>query len=99
MSKLAFSCSFEYLIYVSTAIIKIIILSVRGQSLYVRIYRCQILTYKDCPRTVRVNVGPPYTGYACGDGLQGEFCYYSYACGDSIQGELCHCNVIKKRSE
>ena len=37
-----------------TAIINILFLSVRGPSLYFRIHRRQILTYKDVPRTERV---------------------------------------------
>ena len=50
----ALSGSFEYLCYGSTAIINILILSVRGSSLYVSIWR--MLTYTDGPRTERVNI-------------------------------------------
>ena len=44
----ALSDSFEYLCYVSTDIINMLTLSVRGPSLYV--------TYRDGPRTERVKV-------------------------------------------
>ena len=57
MAQLALSGSFDYLRYGSTAIITILILSVREPSLYVRIWRLhrrQILTYKDDPRTERI---------------------------------------------
>ena len=37
ISQLAFSISFEYLFYGSTAVINILILSVRGPSLHIRI--------------------------------------------------------------
>ena len=58
MSWLALSASYEYLCYGSTSlwsmtIIIILILPVRGASLYVRSRR-QILTYKDGPRDERV---------------------------------------------
>ena len=53
---LSLSTSFAYLCYEYTAIINSLILSVRGPSLYAsNVYRRQILTYKDGPRTVRVN--------------------------------------------
>ena len=58
MAYLALSDSFEYLCGGSTAIINICILSVRGQ-LYTSesdVCRRQILTYKDGPRTERVNI-------------------------------------------
>ena len=55
MSQLALSGSFEYpgLCYWSTAIINILILTVRG-STYSDVYRRQILTTKVDPRAVRV---------------------------------------------
>ena len=57
MSYLALSASFEHLCYGSTAFINIVILTVWGPPLYVRIcvYRWQILTYKGCPRAERVS--------------------------------------------
>ena len=53
MTCLTLSASFEYLCYGYTAIINILIRSVREQSLDVRIWRLwrQILTSKDGPRT------------------------------------------------
>ena len=55
-SWLALSASLEYLCYGSTTIRNILILSVRGQSLYVIIWHLQTsdYDYKDGPRTERV---------------------------------------------
>ena len=59
MSRLVFSASFKYL---NTYVVGlrplyiILILSVRGPSLYVRIYRRQIMTYKDGPHAERIKV-------------------------------------------
>ena len=81
MSQSALSDSFEYLCYGSTVIRNIWILSVRGPSLDIRIwrlhlytsesdvYRRRILTYKDAPRTERVKVAVHYAttaGYRFG---------------------------------
>ena len=53
MSELALSDSFEYLCYAyATNYVNILILLVRGQTLY----RRQILTYKDGPRDKRVKL-------------------------------------------
>ena len=51
MSQLAFSASFKYLCYGSTTIRNILILSVRGPTLDVR-----ILTSKVDPLAVRINL-------------------------------------------
>ena len=57
MFYLALSDSFEYLCFGSTTIRNIVILSVRGPSLNVRIgHRRQSLTYKEGPRAERVKV-------------------------------------------
>ena len=51
-----FSALFYYLCYGSILIINILILSILGPSLYVRIWRPrQILTYQDGPSIERVN--------------------------------------------
>ena len=58
MSYSVLSDSFEYLCYGSTAIINIVSLSVHDR-LYTSesdVYRCQVLTYKDDPRTVRAKL-------------------------------------------
>ena len=56
MSYLALFAAFEYLSYGSTAFVDILILSVRDR-IYTPesdVYKHQILTYKDAPRTERV---------------------------------------------
>ena len=63
MSSLAFADSFEYLCYVSTAIINMFTLTVRGSTLESDVCRRQILTPKVDPRAVRVNP------FQCGDRL------------------------------
>ena len=57
MSKLALSSLFEDLCYALTAIINILILSLRDRlsTLESGVYRRQILTYKDGPRAERVS--------------------------------------------
>ena len=59
MSRLALSGLFEYLWYGSVGIRNILILSVRGLSLYVR-------TYKDSPRTKIINQASPAVGLLLG---------------------------------